>query len=128
MALSVRSANRMSRTLSILLTGCVISLAFGTSSANAQSGLMSFSGAVVAPTCSAKSARLVRSRQRANSGQFDCVGSGSALDPARSYIQKIAHLDTANTAGNRLLKYFVGRETGAGSPLVGEDFLMRTYI
>ncbi len=128
MAFSVQSANRMVHMLSILFACCVVSLVFGISTANAKSGLMLFSGAVVAPTCSAKSARLVSSSQRANSGQFDCVGAGGALDTARSYVQKIVHLDTTNIAGNRLLMYFAGREIGAGSPLIGAELVKRTFI
>ena len=129
MAFSVQSANRMVHILSILFACCVVSLVFGNSTANAQSGLMLFSGAVVAPTCSAaKSARIVSSSQRANSGRFDCVGAGGALDTARSYVQKIVHLDTTNIAGNRLLMYFAGREIGAGIPLIGAELVKRTFI
>ena len=128
MAFSVPSANRVVRILSILFACCVVSLVFGNSTANAQSGLMLFSGAVVAPTCSAKSARIVTSSQRANSGQFDCVDAGGARDTARSYVQKIVHLDTTNITGNRLLMYFANREIGAGSPLIGEELVMRTFI
>jgi len=113
-----------------LLVGCLLSMTLGISPAKASSGRIVFSGAVVAPTCSANTARPVApqpyaSSQRPASGEFVCLDANGTADMARAYSRTKVRLDAIDAAGNRLLSYFAGYESGDGA---GVTLVTHTFI
>ena len=121
----------MAGLLGTRFSGCaLITLAVlaGMSSANAATGRIEFSGAILEPTCSTEHApadaanRLPPTNELAPTRQ-SCGRTSS--DPGRSYARTVVGLDAATIANDRLLDYFAGYanvEGGAQAKLV-----VRTY-
>jgi type 1 fimbria pilin len=121
----------MARPLGTRISGCVlIALAMLASmpSANAATGRIVFSGAVVEPTCSTESAHLdptnpLRSMDGLVPARSTC--GQTPTDPGRSYSRTGISLDATTIANDRLLGYFAGyanAESGVQAKLV-----VRTY-
>lgn len=121
----------MARPLGTRISGCVlITLAMLASmpSANAATGRIVFSGAVVEPTCSTENAsdQMASRLQTVDGlvpGRSTC--GQTPTDPGRSYSHTVVSLDAASIASDRLLEYFAGYanvEGGAQAKLV-----VRTY-
>jgi len=96
-----------------LLATCLLGVLLGISRAKAQSESITFSGAVVAPTCSSSDARSVATASTPSglpsaATQFVCLGAGATPDMARSYSQTENSLSAAQAAQNQLLEYFAG--------------------
>lgn len=94
---------------STLLAGCFCAAMLGASSAKAADGRITFSGAVVEPTCTASGESLQNPEFAAASRRLAC---GSATDiatgSASSYVLVVAALNGSGSTGDRLLDYFVG--------------------
>ena len=96
---------------STLLAGCFCAAMLSASSAKAADGSITFSGAVVEPTCTAsgedeglQNSTFVASTQRLACGSAVDIATGSAS----SYVLAVAALNGPDSTGDRLLDYFVG--------------------
>jgi hypothetical protein len=94
-----------------LLAACLGAAVLGASSAKAMEGRITFTGAVVEPTCtvSSEDEGLQRAAFAASSRRLAC---GSATDivtgSASSYVLVVAALNGPDSTGDHLLDYFVG--------------------
>ncbi|WP_149362892.1 hypothetical protein [Rhodanobacter sp. T12-5] len=121
----------MARPLGTRISGCVlIALAMLASmpSANAATGRIVFSGAVVEPTCSTESASdpMASHLQAVDGlapGRSTC--GQTPTDPGRSYSHTVVSLDAAVIANDRLLEYFAGYANVEGE--VRAKLVVRTY-
>lgn len=93
------------------------------SSANAATGRIGFSGAVVEPTCSTADAHLdIASPSGSVDGPVSrhLTCGQTATDPGRSYSRTVVNLNAAAIASDRLLNYFasyaISESTGGAQP------------
>jgi type 1 fimbria pilin len=123
----------MARPLGTRISGCVlIALAMLASmpSANAATGRIVFSGAVVEPTCSTERVqadatnRLPPINDLAPTRQ-NCGRTSS--DPGRSYARTVVSLDAATIANDRLLDYFAGYANAEAADGERAKLIIRTY-
>ena len=94
--------------------------------AKASSGRVSFSGAVVEPTCAVADHQLSASVvAQAADGQASArlVCNQTATDPGRPYSRVVVDLDAARVANDRLLAYFARNQADP----VNAKLIMRTY-
>lgn len=115
-----------------LANGAWIALAMfaAVSVAEAASGRMSFSGAVVEPTCSIADGHLAAAiAADAAGGQLPrrLVCGQTATDPGRSYSRVVVSLDAAAAANDRLLDYMVRRAEPATADGTPPKLIVRTY-
>ncbi len=101
----------MARPLGIRISACVlITLATlaGMPSANAATGRIVFSGAVVEPTCGASAERVAAwvaaTPVPGQSDQNTCGGSNPAIAASQMYTVTVVHLSDAES--DRVLRYF----------------------
>lgn len=121
----------MARPLGTRISGCVlITLAMlaSMSSANAATGRIVFSGAVVEPTCSTENAsdHMASRLQTVDGlvpGRSTC--GQTPTDPGRSYSHTVVSLDAATIASDRLLEYFAGYANVEGEARA--KLVVRTY-
>jgi type 1 fimbria pilin len=108
----------MTRTFRIMWAGCTLAMIVGSSSVRADGGSISFSGAVVEPTCSISDARIdvapTHSDPNATPGRFACGSADTAADAGRAYSLTEVSLDAAAIADDRVLAYFAGYLSAAG--------------
>lgn len=98
----------MASPLGIRLAYCAVltlTLSAGVSSVHAASGSISFSGAIMEPTCSTAGLASVDSGVTGSSPQRLHCGDNSA-SPGRSYSRQVLDLAEANPHNDRLLDYF----------------------
>ena len=117
----------MASSIGFAVSGCVLIMLIGVGSANAASGLITFSGAVVEPTCSIEEADDgMASRSQPNhaglTGRLTC-GQAPA-DAGRSYSRTVTSLDKAIIANDRLLGYFASYAPVGGGTV---GIVVRTY-
>jgi hypothetical protein len=92
--------------------GFAVALALGAPSAYAEGGTITFSGAVVTPTCAADSGRVIAlssgQRNVASSQQrFGCGGSSDASPTStQSYELSVEPLEASALSSDRLISYF----------------------
>ncbi|HEY8586402.1 MAG TPA: hypothetical protein VIL60_06670 [Rhodanobacter sp.] len=119
----------MASPLGIRLAYCAaltLALSAGASSVHAASGSITFSGAVLEPTCSNVSvsadAGSVANRlpQRFTCGQ-------TATDPGRSYSQTVTELDANAVANDRLLGYWASYASSAGTDKPAATLVIHIY-
>lgn len=108
----------MTRAFRIMWAGCTLAMIVGSSSVRADGGTLSFSGAVVEPTCSVSDSRVIAASARPNPNatpqRFACGSADTAVEAGRAYALTEVSLDAA-TANDRLLAYFAGYLSAAGS-------------
>lgn len=98
--------------------------------AKATNGRISFSGAVVEPTCTIAdrhlAASIVADVADGNASRRLICGQ-TATDPGRSYSREVVDLDAARVADDRLLSYMIRRASpvAAGEPPF--KLVVRTY-
>lgn len=90
------------------MIGALIALA--ASSAVAADGHVSFSGAVVEPTCSVDTALIAADHADVHATATRQVCGHSATAAGVSYASQTIGLDAAVTANDRLLAYFAGNQ------------------
>jgi hypothetical protein len=92
--------------------GCVVALALGAPLAHADEGAITFSGAVVAPTCAVSSGHMAAaaaqrwipmSQQRWGCG--DSPATGTRATPS-SYTLTVEPLESSTLMADRLVNYF----------------------
>lgn len=108
----------MADSLGTTLAGCALIMLVGMSSANAATGRIAFSGAVVEATCSTDDVRVEtaswsRPVDGLAPGRLTC--GQTPTDPGRSYSRTVVSLDAATIANNRLLDYFAGYANADGA-------------
>jgi len=100
------------------LMGCLGAALFGAPSAQAAGGQITFSGAVVEPTCSFSDAHVIAVANQATSGsaprRFACGRTETPADAGRAYVLTEANLDAATIANDRVLAYFASYLSAAG--------------
>jgi len=112
---------------------CVVALGLGAPLAYAEGGTITFSGAVLAPTCSAGNAgvaamtavqRTALSRQR-----FDCGGSpgGDTHAVPTSYTLTVEPLDASALSADRLVSYFSTYVKASGHEDAHVDLVTQAY-
>jgi hypothetical protein len=97
--------------------------------AQASSGRISFSGAVVEPTCAVAAGHLATSlaAQPADArSPARLVCNRTATDPGRSYSRVVIDLDVAHAADDRLLSYMLSRAPAAAGS-APYKLVVRTY-
>ncbi|WP_157616990.1 hypothetical protein [Rhodanobacter sp. Soil772] len=100
------------------------------SSANAETGRVVFSGAVVEPTCSTVDVVLGAGT---SSGSVDelvprhLTCGQTAADPGRSYSRTVISLDAAAIASDRLLGYFTSYANAANAGGTQARLIVYTY-
>lgn len=108
--------------------GCAMALAMGVTFARADAGSISFSGAVVEPTCTVVASDGIASPQGAGVARPDLRSCGStASDAGQTYTRSVVQLDAASVARDRLLNYYAGY---AGAGAAGQPdvrLVVRTY-
>jgi len=97
--------------------GCVIAVSLGVPVAHADGGTITFSGAVVAPTCGTGSASIeaisspqraaVSSRQPVRCGEASPAADGGAFS-STSYRLTVEPLESSSLGSDRLISYFSG--------------------
>jgi type 1 fimbria pilin len=97
--------------------GCVVAFAFGVPFAHADGGTITFSGAVVEPTCSAGSGSIAAlsspqhaaasSRQHFRCGEVS-PGADSGVASPSSYKLTVEPLESSSLGTDRLVSYFSG--------------------
>ena len=111
----------MTGQLCTVLAGCVLAMIFGTSTARALGGRITFTGAIATPTCSAGDSHIDslvagQSGSVGASAQFACPSASNApASEATTYSLSVASLDAVTTGHDRLLEYFVGYLNAAGA-------------
>ena len=107
-----------------------LALAAAFSVAEAGNGRISFSGAVVDPTCAVArnqlAASLVVHAAEAQSSQRLVCGRTSS-DPGRTYSRVVVDLDAARAADDRLLNYMIRRASPAVAGSASYKLVVRTY-
>jgi hypothetical protein len=88
----------------------------------AQENRLSFSGAIIQPTCSNDDAVAM-----ASSPRLTCGGGNTVADSGRSYALAIVSLDVASTGHDPLLDYFAGYVNTAGIDGAAAKLAVRTY-
>jgi len=104
----------------------------GMSGANAETGRIVFSGAVVEPTCSVDDARIgAMALPQPGHGlvpaRFACGTSNAAAGAARSYSLAVVSLDATTIAHNRLLDYFASYANARGVAQPNAKLVIQTF-
>lgn len=111
------------------LMGCLGAALFGTPSAQATDGQITFSGAVVEPTCSVSDARVITAAQQTVPGsisnRFACGTTDTPADAGRTYALTEVSLEAATIGNDRVLAYFAGYLNAAG--VTDAKLVTRTY-
>lgn len=102
-------------------------LALAASGAWAQGGRISFSGAVVEPTCAADVAAAGSPSTAVNPAPTHLSCGATATDPGRSYSRTVIELDAAVAASDRLLGYFASYANTSVAGGVPTKVLVHTY-
>ncbi|MDR3444856.1 MULTISPECIES: type 1 fimbrial protein [unclassified Dyella] len=94
--------------------GCVVALALGAPLAHADGGTITFSGAVVTPTCSmggSDSAPATQGMAHTSRTRFGCSGTADASFSAKApqaYTVSVESLESSSLGADRLVSYFSG--------------------
>lgn len=133
MAGAPQEVNGMASPLGTRMAGCAwvaLAMLAGMSGANAETGRIVFSGAVVEPTCSTAD---VQPDPVAPSGSVDelvprhLTCGQTAANPGRSYSRTVISLDAAAIASDRLLGYFASYANTANVGGTQARLVVRTY-
>jgi hypothetical protein len=104
--------------------GMALAMLAAFSVAKASNGRISFSGAVLEPTCPVAEQQLVvEIPGKAGSVPRRLICGQTATDPGRSYSRVVVDLDAASVADDRLLAYFARNQNGP----VAAKLIVRTY-
>ena len=123
----------MASPLGTRLAGCAwvaLVMLASMSGANAETGRIVFSGAVVEPTCSTADVQLATITP---SGSVDelvprhLTCGQTAADPGRSYLRTVISLDAAAIASDRLLGYFASYANTANVGGTQAKLVVHTY-
>jgi len=108
--------------------GCAMAFAMGVTFARADAGSISFSGAVVEPTCAVVASDGAPAPQGTGGARPDLRSCGrTAGDAGQTYARNVVQLDAASVARDRLLDYYAGY---AGTGPTGQPdvrLVVRTY-
>ncbi len=106
--------------------GCAMALAMGVTFARADAGSISFSGAVVEPTCAVVASDGTPAPQGATDARPEVRSCGrTAGGDGQTYARSVVQLDAASVAHDRLLNYYAGYAGTTGRP--GVRLVVRTY-
>lgn len=110
------------------LAGCALTMLISMSTAQAASGRIVFSGAVVESTCSTEGSPI-GSGSHADiasvQGRMNC--GRTATDPGRSYSRTVISLADADLAHDRLLGYFASYARVTEDGKATAKILVHTY-
>lgn len=116
--------------------GCVLTLGLSVSVAHADGGTITFSGAVMAPTCSARTGDIdaAASPHRASGTGNALIGCGDARAPGTagatstsSYVLTVEPLESSALSSDRLVAYFSGYVKAAGQPDTRMNLVTQAY-
>lgn len=91
--------------------GCVVALALGVPLAHADGGTITFSGAVVTPTCSVGGSDSAPATANMSRTRFGCSGAADASFSAKApqaYTVSVESLESSSLGADRLVSYFSG--------------------
>lgn len=111
-----------------MVAACLMCGMFLALPARAESGRITFSGAVVVPTCAVPVEAAAGTGGGITGGHaFVCAGRSQAERHADVSIYRLSvvHLDDAATVGSPLLRYFVGYRASMNA--VDAQMVTRTY-
>lgn len=120
----------MKRSLCNVLAGCVLAVILAVPNAQADSGRMTFSGAIVESTCSTNDADITTTQHAGyapDAQRHACGGANSVADAGRSYAVAVISLDPATTGRDPLLHYFAGYLGSVGVQVTAAKLVVRTY-
>ena len=123
----------MASPLGIRMAGCAwvaLAMLAGMSGANAETGRIVFSGAVVEPTCSTADVQLATAAPSGSANELvprHLTCGQTAANPGRSYSRTVISLDAAAIASDRLLGYFASYANTANAGGTQAKLVVRTY-
>ncbi|MGO4504327.1 MULTISPECIES: hypothetical protein [unclassified Dyella] len=115
--------------------GCVVAVSLGVPVAHADGGTITFSGAVVAPTCAASSESMTAmlpaqqaatSRRRLECGGDGLPGTASHAFPS-SYTLTVEPLESSSLSADRLIGYFSGYVKASGHADARMNLVTQAY-
>lgn len=106
--------------------GCVIAISLA-SVAHANTGTITFSGAVVTPTCSPDQGRLASGAGAIGTSHLACTGVDAAADGSQLYELRVTALQGSALAGDRVIKYFAGYAKDIGTDTASLKLLTQTF-
>lgn len=117
----------MANSLGKVLAGCALGMLVGMPVAQAATGRITFSGAVVESTCSAESVPMVPNPGVDNDAtrRLDCNRTVNSF--GSSYSRVVTSLATAELSHDRLLSYFATYARVTGNDEVAAKVLVQTY-
>jgi hypothetical protein len=114
--------------LGTALAGCALTILVGMSTAQAASGRIVFSGAVVESTCSTEGTPIgiePGAASESGHGRMNC--GRTATDSGRSYSRTVIGLADADLVHDRLLGYFASYARVADDGKAAAQILVHTY-
>ncbi|PXV59110.1 hypothetical protein SAMN04487785_10630 [Dyella jiangningensis] len=110
--------------------GCIAAaLALGAPLAHADGGTITFSGAVVAPTCAAGTGNVAAMTASPSHQRFDCAGSSgaNARTAPTSYTLTVEPLDGSALSADRLASYFSAYVKASGHEDAHVNLVTQAY-
>jgi hypothetical protein len=111
---------------------CMPRVAAASGSIDASGGRITFSGAIVEPTCSVSTAAIdavasLRASRDATQSRFGCSTAQRTVDSGRHYSLAVASLDVATINHDRVLEYFAGYVKAAGNSDAEAKLVTQTF-
>ena len=111
---------------------CIPRAAAASGSIDALGGRITFTGAIVEPTCSASAAAIdavasMRASRDATQSRFECGTTQRTVDSGQHYSLAVASLDGATINHDRVLEYFVGYLKAAGNNAATAKLVTQTF-
>jgi hypothetical protein len=111
---------------------CTPRTAAANGSMDASGGRITFTGAIVEPTCSVSTAAIdavasMRASRDATQSRFECSAAQRTVDSGQHYSLTVASLDVATINHDRVLEYFVGYVKAAGNSDAEAKLVTQTY-
>lgn len=117
----------MASSMGFVVSGCVVLMLAGMAGANAASSHITFSGAVLEPTCSTEIADVDRVQRLDGSASDRLTCGGTPASSGGTYSRVVTSLNAATVANDRLLDYFVSYANMEGAGGTGARLVVRTY-
>jgi type 1 fimbria pilin len=111
---------------------CIPRVAAASGSIDASGGRITFTGAIVEPTCAATAAVVnavtsVPESRRATQSRFECATARTTVDSGQPYSLTVARLDVATINHDRVLEYFVGYVKATGGSEAEAKLVTQTF-
>lgn len=106
--------------------GCVVAVSL-VSVAHANTGTITFSGAVVTPTCSPDQRSYASGGGATAIAHLGCTGVDAAADGSQLYELRVTALQGSALASDRVIRYFAGYAKDIGNDAASLKLLTQTF-